>query len=164
MVLQRKSLNRNKKYKRKELVFIAKSLFPFYQKLDIKILRNFIKSTIFFCATYTLCGIYIKMKLMWCWHSESIRRVPSISSVSSSSASVSSMTVLPSGGLETGQVKDFDTVSIESSCNLSPIALQNIREQMALSLERTKELEEQVKIIPYLQVSKYYQYDLFFYL
>lgn len=92
------------------------------------------------------------MKLMWCWHTEPIRRVPSISSVSSSSASVSSMTVLPSGVADNGVCKDFDTVSIES-CNLSPIALHSIREQMALSLERTKELEEQVKIIPSLQVS-----------
>jgi hypothetical protein len=32
-------------------------------------------------------------------------------------------------------------------------ALQNIREQMAVSLERMKELEEQVKAIPMLQVS-----------
>lgn len=47
--------------------------------------------------------------------------------------------------------RDFDTVSIES-CGLSPAALQNIREQMALSLERTKELEDQVKLIPGLKV------------
>jgi hypothetical protein len=31
--------------------------------------------------------------------------------------------------------------------------MQNIREQMAISLERMKELEEQVKQIPVLQVS-----------
>jgi len=31
--------------------------------------------------------------------------------------------------------------------------MQNIREQMAISLERMKELEEQVKLIPVLQVS-----------
>ena len=34
-------------------------------------------------------------------------------------------------------------------------ALQNIREQMAASLERMKELEEQVKAIPMLQVSSH---------
>jgi len=33
--------------------------------------------------------------------------------------------------------------------------LQNIREQMAASLERMKELEEQVKAIPMLQVSSH---------
>lgn len=36
-------------------------------------------------------------------------------------------------------------------CGLTPAALQNIREQMALSLERTKELEDQVKLIPVLK-------------
>lgn len=75
-----------------------------------------------------------------------IKRVPSTSSVSS--ASGSSMTVLP--GATTN--RDFDTVSIES-CGLSPLALQNIREQMALSLERTRVLENQVKSIPQLKVS-----------
>lgn len=68
-----------------------------------------------------------------------------------SSTSSSSMTILHSAG--EGPGKDFDTVSIESStCGLSPAALQNIREQMALSLERTKELEERVKLVPSLQV------------
>lgn len=38
------------------------------------------------------------------------------------------------------------------SCGLTPAALQNIREQMALSLERTKELEDQVRLIPSLKV------------
>ncbi|XP_044256922.1 KN motif and ankyrin repeat domain-containing protein 2-like [Tribolium madens] len=75
--------------------------------------------------------------------SETIKRVPSNSSMSSVSGS--SMTVLP----ETTN-RDFDTVSIES-CGLSPLALQSIREQMAISLERTKLLEDQVKLIPQLK-------------
>jgi hypothetical protein len=33
--------------------------------------------------------------------------------------------------------------------------MQNIREQVAISLERMKELEEQVKLIPVLQVRRY---------
>ncbi|XP_063311146.1 KN motif and ankyrin repeat domain-containing protein 1 [Pelobates fuscus] len=36
--------------------------------------------------------------------------------------------------------------------NVSPMHLQNIREQMAVALKRLKELEEQVKTIPILQV------------
>ncbi|XP_076375953.1 KN motif and ankyrin repeat domain-containing protein 2 kank isoform X1 [Megalopta genalis] len=48
---------------------------------------------------------------------------------------------------------DFDNASVGSgNSNLSTGALQNIREQMAASLERMKELEEQVKAIPMLQV------------
>lgn len=70
----------------------------------------------------------------------------------SSITSASSIAVLPStNDLSTG--KDFDTVSIES-CGLSPAALQNIREQMALSLERTRQLEDQILIIPKLKVSQ----------
>lgn len=46
--------------------------------------------------------------------------------------------------------KEFDA-GIDT-CGLTPAALQNIREQMALSLERTKELEDQVKLIPSLKV------------
>lgn len=45
--------------------------------------------------------------------------------------------------------RDLDTLEL---CGLSPAALQKIREQMALSLERTKELEDQVKLIPTLKV------------
>ncbi|XP_066248304.1 KN motif and ankyrin repeat domain-containing protein 3 isoform X1 [Euwallacea similis] len=45
---------------------------------------------------------------------------------------------------------EFDMVSIES-CGLSPTALQNIREALALSLDRMKQLEFQVKLIPELQ-------------
>ncbi|XP_019881677.2 KN motif and ankyrin repeat domain-containing protein 2 isoform X2 [Aethina tumida] len=78
--------------------------------------------------------------------SENIRRVPSNSSMSSVSGS--SMTVLQTTNEHEKQ--DFDTVSIESY-GLSPLALQNIREQMALSLERTKHLEDQVKLIPELK-------------
>ena len=47
--------------------------------------------------------------------------------------------------------KDFDTASIESN-GLSLMTLQNIREQMALSLKRMKQLEEQVKFIPLLEM------------
>lgn len=47
--------------------------------------------------------------------------------------------------------RDFDAISIESATNLSPGALQNIRTQMALSLERTRHLEDMVKGIPALQ-------------
>ncbi|KAK0082590.1 hypothetical protein PV325_010154 [Microctonus aethiopoides] len=48
---------------------------------------------------------------------------------------------------------DCDTASVGSgNSNLSTGTLQNIREQMAMSLERMKDLEEQVKAIPMLQV------------
>ncbi|XP_043519376.1 KN motif and ankyrin repeat domain-containing protein 1 isoform X2 [Frieseomelitta varia] len=48
---------------------------------------------------------------------------------------------------------DFDNASVGSgNSNFSTGALQNIREQMAASLERMRELEEQVKAIPMLQV------------
>ncbi|XP_050452036.1 KN motif and ankyrin repeat domain-containing protein 1 isoform X2 [Cataglyphis hispanica] len=51
------------------------------------------------------------------------------------------------------QLADSDNASVGSgNSNLSTGALQNIREQMAVSLERMKELEEQVKAIPMLQV------------
>ncbi|XP_044589204.1 KN motif and ankyrin repeat domain-containing protein 2-like [Cotesia glomerata] len=47
---------------------------------------------------------------------------------------------------------DFDASSVGSgNSNLSAGALQNIREQMAMSLERMRELEDQVKAIPMLQ-------------
>lgn len=42
---------------------------------------------------------------------------------------------------------------ISNSSEISPAALQHIREQMALSLARMKDLEEQVKQIPNLQVT-----------
>lgn len=79
---------------------------------------------------------------------ETIHRAPSLSSMSS--ASGSSMTVLPSVADTANGPREYDTISVESY-GLSPAALQNIREQMALSLERTKELEERVKLIPSLQ-------------
>lgn len=82
---------------------------------------------------------------------DNIRRVPSVSSMSSTSGS--SMTVLPTAQDATSR-NDFDTASIES-CFLSPTALQNIREQMALSLERTRQLEEQVRLLPELKVNFY---------
>ncbi|XP_039302623.1 uncharacterized protein LOC105204657 isoform X2 [Solenopsis invicta] len=54
---------------------------------------------------------------------------------------------------QTDQPADSDNASVGSgNSNLSTGALQNIREQMAASLERMKELEEQVKAIPKLQV------------
>ncbi|KAJ8938289.1 hypothetical protein NQ318_020348 [Aromia moschata] len=85
--------------------------------------------------------------------SDNIRRAPSVSSMSS--ASGSSLTVLPTG--QDGPARhDFDAVSIES-CGLSPMALQNIREQMALSLERTKQLEDQVKLLPELKLGHYFK-------
>lgn len=63
---------------------------------------------------------------------------------------VTAVTVLPTNNTDgLNNHHDFDTVSIESG--LSPTALQNIREQMALSLERTKQLEEQVRLIPELK-------------
>ncbi|XP_014471434.1 PREDICTED: KN motif and ankyrin repeat domain-containing protein 1 isoform X2 [Dinoponera quadriceps] len=54
---------------------------------------------------------------------------------------------------QTDHPPDSDNVSVGSgNSNLSTGALQNIREQMAASLERMRELEEQVKAIPMLQV------------
>ncbi|XP_035728522.1 KN motif and ankyrin repeat domain-containing protein 1-like isoform X1 [Vespa mandarinia] len=53
----------------------------------------------------------------------------------------------------TTRTNDLDDASIGSiNSNLSTGALQNIREQMAASLERMRELEEQVKAIPMLEV------------
>ncbi|GLG93607.1 Ankyrin repeat and KH domain-containing protein mask [Gryllus bimaculatus] len=53
--------------------------------------------------------------------------------------------------------QDFDVVSVGSATSgVSTLQihpeLQNIREQMAVSLERMRELEEQVKLIPILQI------------
>lgn len=61
------------------------------------------------------------------------------------------MTVAPPS-TDATVARDFDNANIEF-CGLTPAALQNIRTQMALSLERTKELEDQVKMIPVLRVS-----------
>lgn len=49
---------------------------------------------------------------------------------------------------------EIDTASeISNGSEVSKAALQNVREQMAQSLTRMKDLEEQVKLIPNLQVS-----------
>ncbi|XP_021917735.1 uncharacterized protein LOC110828893 isoform X3 [Zootermopsis nevadensis] len=93
-----------------------------------------------------------------------MRRTESVSSVSS--MSVASTSVAPGqNGVdqpvsnhsathdEAGILQDFDVASVGSATSgLSTGTLQNIREQVAISLERMKELEEQVKLIPVLQV------------
>ncbi|XP_011688589.1 PREDICTED: KN motif and ankyrin repeat domain-containing protein 1 isoform X2 [Wasmannia auropunctata] len=62
-------------------------------------------------------------------------------------------TALVQNAVQADQPADSDNASVGSgNSNLSTGALQNIREQMAASLERMKELEEQVKAIPMLQV------------
>lgn len=80
-----------------------------------------------------------------------IIRVPSTSSVSSSvsgcMAMLSGESINKNGG--------YDPIGFESTTGLSPKALKSIRERMALGLERMKELEEKVKVIPTLQVSIY---------
>lgn len=73
---------------------------------------------------------------------ENARRVPS--------ASGGTMTVLPSAH-DGPRRHDFDGAGFELT-GMGPMALQNIREQMALSLERTKQLEDQVKLVPELKV------------
>lgn len=73
--------------------------------------------------------------------SENARRVPS--------ASGGTMTVLPSAH-DGPRRHDFDGAGFELT-GMGPMALQNIREQMALSLERTKQLEDQVKLVPELK-------------
>lgn len=72
-----------------------------------------------------------------------------ITGPSQSAPAVSNSTMLPSSTRDSSNPREFDTFE---SCGLSPAALQKIREQMALSLERTRELEEQVKLIPTLKV------------
>lgn len=95
---------------------------------------------------------------------EPMQRAESVSSVSSMSAASVSLTPVQNGSSqpianhctihdESGLVQDFDVASVGSAASgLSTGTLQNIREQMAISLERMKELEEQVKLIPVLQV------------
>jgi len=95
---------------------------------------------------------------------EPMQRAESVSSVSSMSASSVSLTPIQNGSSqpitnhctihdESGLVQDFDVASVGSAASgISTGTLQNIREQMAISLERMKELEEQVKQIPVLQV------------
>ncbi|CAG9828437.1 unnamed protein product [Diabrotica balteata] len=65
------------------------------------------------------------------------------------SASGQTMPVLPTTHDEVAR-HDFDTVTIDSY-GMSPLALQKIREQMALSLERTKQLEDQIKTMHKLE-------------
>lgn len=74
-----------------------------------------------------------------------------LSGCSMSSATDPNMTVLATTTDGRSVNHDFDNISIESN-NINSLTLQNIREQMALSLERTKQLEIQVKLIPGLEV------------
>lgn len=121
---------------------ILRFLWLIIRKLLLYIEQNYLIDSSDGIDYYNVCFCLL-------FHLENIRRVPSNSSMSSVSGS--SMTVLQTTNEHEKQ--DFDTVSIESY-GLSPLALQNIREQMALSLERTKHLEDQVKLIPELKVSK----------
>lgn len=98
----------------------------------------------------------------------------SSSSLSSYSGSVGPSTISPSthqplplnGHLTNGEFNPYYPPSVGSSIrhsplssgmatpvtNVSPLHLQHIREQMVVALKRLKELEEQVKTIPILQV------------
>ncbi|CAG9816689.1 unnamed protein product [Phaedon cochleariae] len=76
--------------------------------------------------------------------------LPDVTAVSASGKTVTAMPTAHDGLTLATKQHDFDAVSIES-CGMSPLALQNIREQMALSLERTKQLEDQVKLLPELK-------------
>lgn len=100
--------------------------------------------------------------------------VGSNSSLSSYSGSMAPSQISPSahqpltinGHLTNGEYNPFYTQSLGSSIrhsplssgmttpvtNVSPLQLQQIREQMVIALRRLKELEEQVKTIPILQV------------
>lgn len=84
---------------------------------------------------------------------ENIGRVSSLSPISSATALRATTD---------GPKNDLDTSSPELF-GMSPLALQNVRKQMALSLERTKELEDQVKQIPELKVSLLYRFRIFIY-
>ncbi|ERL86182.1 hypothetical protein D910_03595 [Dendroctonus ponderosae] len=75
--------------------------------------------------------------------SENLRRLSSVSPTSVSTPLLSTNQNAP-------LKSQFDMGNIES-CGLSPAALQNIREALALSLDRMKQLEFQVKLIPDLQ-------------
>ncbi|XP_046682252.1 KN motif and ankyrin repeat domain-containing protein 2-like isoform X2 [Homalodisca vitripennis] len=57
---------------------------------------------------------------------------------------------LANSPLQSSELQDLENGN--NASGLGAGALQNIREQMAQSLERMKELEEQVKVIPVLQV------------
>lgn len=55
--------------------------------------------------------------------------------------------------LDVGDIGDVDDDDDRASVtSTSTEALQNIREQMAISLRRMRDLEEQVKLVPLLQV------------
>lgn len=52
--------------------------------------------------------------------------------------------------------REIDRESVASNgSEISTGALLNVREQMALSLKKIRDLEEQVKLVPLLKVSKY---------
>uniref|UniRef100_M4AMB4 KN motif and ankyrin repeat domains 1 n=1 Tax=Xiphophorus maculatus TaxID=8083 RepID=M4AMB4_XIPMA len=88
------------------------------------------------------------------------------SSVATSQISPSTHQPLPINGLSNGEYNPYYSQSRGSSIrhspmssgvatpvtNVSPMHLQQIREQMVVALKRLKELEEQVKSIPILQV------------
>ncbi|KAM4746346.1 KN motif and ankyrin repeat domain-containing protein 1a isoform 2-T3 [Anableps anableps] len=88
------------------------------------------------------------------------------SSVTTSQISPSTHLPLPINGLSNGECNPYYSQSRGSSIrhspmssgvatpvtNVSPLHLQQIREQMVVALKRLKELEEQVKSIPILQV------------
>lgn len=88
------------------------------------------------------------------------------SSVATSQISPSTHQPLPINGLSNGEYNPYYSQSRGSSIrhspmssgvatpvtNVSPLHLQQIREQMVVALKRLKELEEQVKSIPILQV------------
>ncbi|XP_060763192.1 KN motif and ankyrin repeat domain-containing protein 1a isoform X2 [Neoarius graeffei] len=90
----------------------------------------------------------------------------SLSSYGASQISPSSNSLQHNGHLANGEYNLYVTSSIGSSIrhsplssgmttpvtNISPLHLQNIRDQMLVALKRLKELEEQVKTIPILQV------------
>ena len=68
--------------------------------------------------------------------------------ITSSELADNMQTLLPNGGAGTERVEVTDS----SSTAVSQATLGAIREQMAISLQRMRELEEQVKAIPVLQV------------
>ncbi|XP_028980395.2 KN motif and ankyrin repeat domain-containing protein 1a isoform X2 [Esox lucius] len=96
------------------------------------------------------------------------RRLASLGTMggSNSSLSLPPNLHLPNGGGSSGDYTSYYTSSMGSSIrhsplssgmttpitNVSPLHLQHIREQMVVALRRLKELEEQVKTIPVLQV------------
>ncbi|XP_053573856.1 KN motif and ankyrin repeat domain-containing protein 2 [Bombina bombina] len=72
---------------------------------------------------------------------------------STSSVSTPSLSRLPSSS-STQQLSSFTPLSSGMSTPVSPtpVHLQHVREQMAVALKRLRQLEEQVKMIPVLQV------------